>query len=225
MICAKKLLQRKCKLKMAVTLKQKAYEQLRQAILDGKLEEGRFLTERELVEKLKMSRTPIRAALERLEVNGLVTYTPNRGIYVTELTIDKIVDFFDFRMAIEPYVVEKLSARHLDEATVRWFEQNLARQQACVEANDFERFTAEDAWFHGKLAEVYGNKEIQQTMDRLQDNLYRYALNVLRKDNKRITPSYEDHVRIFELIRDGQGAEAAEHMFNHLDHGRKISLL
>lgn len=205
-------------------LKEKAYLELRRAIQNGEFKTGEFLTERTLVEKLSMSRTPIRAALERLEVEGHVSYTPNKGIFITELSIERVIHFFDFRVAIESHVVRKLASRKLAPENVEWFRSSLEQQRICAERNDYAGFTTHDSEFHRMLAQVYGNAEIEQTMDRLQDRLFQIALKVLQKDHSRITVSYEDHARIFALIEEGQAEEAVQHMIQHLEFGKRILL-
>ncbi|WP_020619191.1 GntR family transcriptional regulator [Paenibacillus daejeonensis] len=206
------------------TLKEKAYTMLRALIMQGELRSGEFLSERSLVERMEMSRTPIRAALERLEAEGHVTYTPNRGIFVSEVTIDKAIDVYDFRMIIESSIVRKLASRKLTDELRQWFKESLARQWACVEADDTMQFAQEDSEFHRQLVYAYDNKEIIVTMDRLQDKLYRIALNVLRKDANRIKISYEDHASLVELIEQGQGEEAAAALIQHLEFGKRILL-
>lgn len=209
----------------AVTLKEKAYVELRQLILSGKLEPGETLTERMLVEMLSMSRTPIRAALERLDAEGLAKYTPNKGLVVTELSLDKIVDFFDFRIAMECHVVRKLARRSMESELLHWFEHNLREQEQHVQNNDFEAFTAADSAFHLMLSKSYGNKEILHTMEHLQDRLHQVALKVLRKDVTRIGVSHQDHVRIFHCVKEGNGDEAHAVMEQHLEFGKRILIL
>ncbi|TLS50927.1 GntR family transcriptional regulator [Paenibacillus antri] len=204
------------------TLKEKAYDEIRRLILRGELKAGEFLTENSLVERLKMSRTPIRAAIERLDADGHLTYIPNRGIFVSEMTIDKVIDFYDFRMAIESHVVKKLAARPLQADEIAWFRDNLRRQNECIAAKDNHAFTVEDSAFHRQLTAIYGNKEILLTMERLQDKLYRIALNVLQKDSDRVQVSYEDHVSIFENILEGKVEDAADRMTQHLEFGKRI---
>ncbi|MFS0724378.1 GntR family transcriptional regulator [Paenibacillus sp. 1P07SE] len=206
------------------TLKEKAYAVLRSLIMQGELRSGEFLSERMLVERMEMSRTPIRAALERLEAEGHVTYTPNRGIFVSEVTIDKAIDVYDFRMIIESSIARKLASRKLTDDVRQWFKESLARQWACVEADDTMQFAKEDSEFHRQLVYAYDNKEIIVTMDRLQDKLYRIALNVLRKDANRIKISYEDHASLIKLIEQGQGDEAAAALIQHLEFGKRILL-
>ncbi|WP_168122142.1 GntR family transcriptional regulator [Paenibacillus sp. HB172176] len=209
----------------AVTLKEQAYIRLRQLILDGEIEAGQFLTERHLVEMLGMSRTPIRSALERLDAEGLANYTPNKGLIVAELTLQRAIDLYDFRSAIECYVVKRLAQQTLDEKTLEWFESNLREQEQAKDSQDFSAFTKADAAFHSKLMELNGNVEIIQAIDRLQDKLYQVALRVLRKDRSRIGVSLEDHARIFACIRDGASEEAFLAMERHLEYGKRILIL
>lgn len=204
------------------TLKEKAYDRLRLLILNGELKPGDYLTERTLVDMLGMSRTPIRSALERLEAEGLASYSPNRGLMVTETSLQRAVDFYDIRAALESHVVRRLAQRKLSGEQIAWFEANLARQRECAAAHDYETFTRIDSEFHLQLARVYENMEIVQTMERLQDNLYRIALRVLRKDNSRIDISCRDHEEIFLHIREGRGKKAAEAMHRHLEFGKQI---
>jgi DNA-binding GntR family transcriptional regulator len=204
------------------TLKETAYLKLRAMILNGELNPGDFLTERMLVEQLEMSRTPIRAALERLDVEGLANYTPNKGLVVAELSLGKAVDIYDFRMAMESYVVRKLANRAWTKEEIEWFDLNLALQRKHAEQNDYTLFTDADSQFHLKLAQTYENWEIVQAMEQLQDKLYRIALNVLRKDPSRIQVSYEDHEQILAHIIQKEPDKAVERMVRHLEFGKRI---
>jgi len=207
---------------MAVTLREKAYNQIRNLILTGALKQGEFISERILVENLGMSRTPIRSAIERLEVEGLVKHSPNRGLIVAEISINKAVDIYDVRKALEAHVVRRLSEYTLTQEEIDWFSANLSLQQKYVEENEVEKFSEKDYEFHNKLIEVYGNSEIIQIMSKLQDKLYLIAVNVLRKDPKRIIVSYDDHFAIFDYIQKGQGDDAAQRIIDHLEFGKRI---
>lgn len=205
-----------------VTLKEQAYIKLKESILRGELTPGQFLTERTLVEMLGMSRTPIRSALERLDVEGLANYTPNKGLVVAEISLGKAIDLYDYRIALETHVARKLSSLIWESDDIAWFERNLDEQRQAMQEQDFVGFTSADAAFHRKLAQVNGNSEIILAMERLQDKLHQIALRVLRKERDRIGVSYEDHMLIFRHIRDGNPAAAAEAMETHLEYGKRI---
>ncbi len=203
-------------------LKDKAYELIKQMILNGNLQPGTMLTERTLVELLTMSRTPIRAAMERLQADDLVLYTPNKGMTVTDLSIERSVEIYDLRLAVETYVIQKLSRRSWTAEMEAVFRQNLNEQEKAVITSDFAVFTQLDLAFHLQLTEVYGNREMVQIMMKINDSMYRIALSVLRKSLDRIRVSYEDHLAIFENILKGDETAAITATQTHLDIGRHI---
>lgn len=205
-----------------LTLKEKAYIKLRNQILDGTYRPGEFITERELVDDLKMSRTPIRAALERLVVEGLVNHSPNQGLAVAELSLSKAVDIYDLRIAMEAHVVRKLSLRDWADEEKKWFIDNLKEQEQCLEERDYSSFTTLDADFHNKLVFLYENEEMIKIMENLQDQLQLITIKVLRKESKRIVQSYEDHLNIYENIIAGNAEEATELIATHLEFGKRI---
>ncbi|MDA8120849.1 MAG: GntR family transcriptional regulator [Gammaproteobacteria bacterium] len=203
-------------------LKDKAYELIKQLILNGELQPGAMLTERILVELLGMSRTPIRAAMERLQAEDLLLYTPDKGMTVADLSMERSVEIYDLRLAVETYVIQKLSCRTWTAEMQEVFRHNLNQQQEAVLASDFAVFTQLDLAFHLKLTEVYGNREITQIMMKINDSMYRIALSVLRKSLNRIRVSYADHLAIFEGIVSGDEAAAIKATQTHLDIGRHI---
>lgn len=208
-----------------ITLKEKAYQQLREKILSGALGQGENLTEQSLVQLLGMSRTPIRAAMEKLESEGLVQYTPNKGMTIVEMSLKRAVDIFDYRAILEPHIVSALAKRGLTAEQSLWLEQNLQEQEKTVEARDFYQFTVLDSELHMYLATCHGNQEIIYTMDRLQDQLFQLALRVLSKDSARITDSYRDHQMIVSLIQEANEKEVHERMIDHLIYGKQILVL
>lgn len=207
------------------TLKEKAYATLKEKIIQGELASGSVLTERTLVEMLEMSRTPIRAALERLDADGLAKYTPNKGLIVSEISLQRAVEVYDARMALEGFLAYKLAQHGWPEADRRPFLDNLAEQRDAVAARDAKRFTIADAVFHRALAVRYGNREMLAMLDRLQDMVRLTALNVLHKDDQRIHVSLQDHEAIFEAICNKDGVQAQQRMVEHLEFGKRILIL
>jgi DNA-binding GntR family transcriptional regulator len=208
-----------------VTLKEQAYSKLRGLVLSGELKAGEFLTERFLVELLGMSRTPIRSALERLDADGLANYTPNKGLIVAEISLDRVIDFYDFRIAMECHLVRKLALREWSSKDIQWFENNLDLQKKYVADHNYVEFTKADSQYHLQLANIYGNAEIVKYLEQLQDRLTRIAITVLQKDRTRIKVSYEDHMRIFQHIIQGKEEDAPKDMEHHLEFGKRILIL
>jgi len=205
-----------------LTLKEKAYDLLRKSILHGELKPGEFLTERTLVEKYNMSRTPIRAALGRLEVEGFVNYTPNKGLIVAEMSIEKAINIYDIRIALESHITRRLSKRGLTDSEVERFQVNLAKQKQAMESGNLSEFTIADYEFHHLLAVIYQNAEVIKVMDHLHDQLFQIAIKVLLKEKQRIKVSYNDHLEIYYCIIEEREEEAAQLITQHLEFGKTI---
>src|SRR5262245_48888543 len=115
----------------AVSLKQKAYVALKKRILSGSLSPGTLLSERQLAQSLKMSKTPVHAALEKLEGDGLVIVTAQQGIIVRAISPDEIADHFEIREALETFVVTRLAGKLTPDQASR-IKQNLDEHRRAV---------------------------------------------------------------------------------------------
>src|SRR5690242_8654838 len=89
------------------TLKDIAYDQIKQRIVSGEWTGGTFLTEKFLSDLLQMSKTPIRSALDRLEMNGLVKLSPKQGIIVQEVSLKKVLEIYELRLSLETFAARQ----------------------------------------------------------------------------------------------------------------------
>src|SRR5207302_4501296 len=89
-------------------LKDRAYRELKRLIQTGVFPAGTFLSERQLADRLAMSKTPVRSAVEKLAAQGLVAVAPQQGIVVKDLAVHEMVELFEVRSAVEPYVAARL---------------------------------------------------------------------------------------------------------------------
>lgn len=203
------------------TLAHRAYEDLRNLLLKGAYSPGDFLTEGELARRLHMSKTPVRTALTRLEMDGFVTVSPQQGIVVREASIHEINDLFDIRMALETFVVRRLAEGLTAEQTAR-LKANLEAQRAAVAEQDNPTTTRLDTEFHLLLAEFSGNQEIRDVMERLRGKLHRIILGIQNKNPGRIAEGYREHQAIADAIFEGRGEQAAKVIVHHLEWGKKF---
>lgn len=204
------------------TLKEKAYRELRHLILSGQIKPGEFLTERDLVKKLEMSRTPIRSAIDRLEVEGFINNFPNKGPVVAELSIKKVIDIYDVRISLESHVVKKLAIKKLSDTDIKWFDQNLEEQHICLKNNNYIKFSELDANFHNYLVLLHNNEEIIQIFNQIQSRLQLLALKVFKTDAADLKVYYDDHVEVFKYLKEGEGEKAANKITTHLEFGKGI---
>lgn len=183
-------------------LKDQAYEIIKEHILYERFEPGRFLSERELIELLQMSKTPIKSALTRLETEGFVTVSSKQGIIVNDLSIDRIADIYNLRVALETYICAQVTGKLTDSQCQR-IEQNLAETQEKVDQLDIKGFTMADHAFHLLICECSGNQEIYRVLLNYQDHLKRITIRHLKKDPQRMKPFTSEHMEIYESLKNG----------------------
>lgn len=204
-------------------LKDRAYDQLKSRILASDYPPGSFLAERQLADQLGMSKTPIKAALARLEMEGFVAVSPQQGIVVRDLAVAEIADQYEIRVALESYSLRTIAGRLSPECTKR-IQDNLAAQEAILGQASIVRGVALDAEFHILFAEALGNQEILRVMKQLREKMQRVITRVFRLNPGRIDTSYVEHRAIAEAIFLGDGHEAVRLIEQHLERGRQMIL-
>jgi len=203
------------------TLANRAYADLKALFQDGIYSPGDFLTEGELARRLKMSKTPVRTALTRLEMDGFVTVSPQQGIVVREPSVHEIIDLFDIRIALETFVVRRLAGNLTPEQTAR-MRENLDAQGRAVKDRDNEAATRLDTEFHLLLCEFLDNREILVAMERLRGKLHRIILGIQNKSPERLMDGWREHESIAEAVNQGRGEQAAQRVIQHLEWGKKF---
>jgi DNA-binding GntR family transcriptional regulator len=204
-------------------LKERAYTAIKQRILRGDFPQSSFLSERHLASQLAMSKTPIRAALERLEQEGFVSISPQQGIIVREPSVRDIADQYEIRAALETYVARAL-AGSLTPDQVRRLEANLEAQRVNCGACDVQRAVALDAEFHTLFCEFLGNREILRVMAQLRDRIHRVISQVFHLNAARMASSYDEHRAIADAVLQGDAALAARRVEEHLEYGKRCLL-
>jgi DNA-binding GntR family transcriptional regulator len=188
-------------------LRDQAYAQLRDAILDGTLEPGEQLKDAELAEWLGLSRTPIREAVARLEEYGLVETKPNSYTRVTPLSARDARDAFTVYAALEELAaslaVPRLTVDDLE--TMRAANSDFANALA---AADVSAAVSADDRFHGVLVHAAANREIARSLERLLPKIRR--LERARFGSLAGRRSVEQHERITALCAAGDAQRAAE---------------
>jgi DNA-binding GntR family transcriptional regulator len=204
-------------------MRDQAYAAIKRFILDGDLAAGAFLAERQLAGQLRMSKTPVRAALQRLETEGFVTISPQQGIIIRDLTVHEIADQYEIRAALESYTLRTLAGR-LTPKQVRRVELNLEAQRRLRGSGDVAKGVELDAAFHIQFAEFLGNQEILRVIGQLRDKMQRVVTQVFRVCPARLDTSFDEHAAIAAAVIAGDGARAAELVVQHLELGKQLIL-
>lgn len=201
-----------------LSLKQRAYAELKDRILSGALPPGTILSERQLARSLQMSKTPVHAALERLEGDGLVTVAAQQGIVVRAISPEEIADHFELREALETFVVNRLAGR-LTPAQAGRLKQTLRDDRRAVRRGDVAAHVRLDSEFHLLLCEFHGNQEITRAMGQIRDKIRGVIAHISNRFPSRVRASCAEHEAILAALIDGDGPTAALEMTTHLRNG------
>lgn len=200
-------------------LRDVVFNTLRKAILTGELKPGERLMEIHLANQLGVSRTPIREAIRKLELEGLVVMIPRRGAEVAQITEKSLKDVLEVRRALDALCVELACDRITEEE-----KQNLKKacdefEQATI-TGDATTIAAADVALHDIIVEATGNKRLIQLINNLSEQMYRYRFEYI-KDEQQHTNLVEEHRMIYESIVRQDKEKAAEAAKLHIDNQEK----
>jgi DNA-binding GntR family transcriptional regulator len=192
-----------------------AYARLAQAIATCEIPAGAPLNEREVAARLGMSRTPLRAALHRLSLEGLVATVPKKGTYVTPLDARDIVDNMAVREALEMEMAQRVieAGVELDAAVL---EELLDAQRRALEHLDSPAFLRADEQFHLYLLAASGNRRAVEAAQRawLHLNRARYTVPMTVTHMRE---SLRGHRDIAAALTHGDGWRVASVIREHLE--------
>ncbi|MGN8817389.1 GntR family transcriptional regulator [Oribacterium sp. HCP28S3_H8] len=197
-------------------LRDLVFNTLRQAILKGELKPGERLMEIQLAEKLGVSRTPIREAIRKLELEGLVLMIPRKGAEVAKISHKSLQDVLEVRGALEELATDLACQRITDEEleSLRKAEAHF-KQVVSSGGNEMQIAEADEA-YHDIIYNASGNKKLVQMINNLREQMYRYRLEYIKDEAKRGT-LISEHEKILEAIRLRDIIRAKALMKEHID--------
>lgn len=179
---------------------------LRGAILAGRFQPGQRLLERDLVERMGVSRTPIREALRKLELEGLITTVPYKGPVVTRPTLDDARQLYEARAALEGQAVALFTER-ADDARIERLRAHIAAAERAVKRSNAQGVLDANNAFHDVLAAGCGNALLQSMLANLRDRIILLRVESLSHPGRR-PRSIAEHRAIVRMIalHDADGA-------------------
>ncbi len=204
-------------------LRDVVFNTLRRAILTGQLKPGERLMEVHLANKLGVSRTPIREAIRKLELEGLVVMIPRKGAQVAKITEKSLQDVLEVRRSLDALIAELACERITNEQLKELEEAATAFEEATKDpasASDTTSIAKADVRFHDIIVEATGNSRLKSLVNNLSEQMYRYRF-VYLKDVSSHATLVKEHRIIFESIsaRDKETASNAAKM--HIDNQQK----
>lgn len=196
-------------------LRDVVFNTLRHAILKGELEPGERLMEIALAQKLGVSRTPIREAIRKLELEGLVVMVPRKGAEVADITEKDLRDVLEVRTALEELSIE-LAMRNMTEKNFEELEAANVTFAKNSEGDDLIKIAESDVAFHEIIYMATGNNRLIQMINNLREQMYRYRLEYI-KDKSSHERLVAEHNRIIAAMKSGDISEAKAAIKLHVE--------
>lgn len=200
-------------------LRDVVFNTLRQAILTGELKPGERLMEIHLANKLGVSRTPIREAIRKLELEGLVTMIPRRGAEVAQITEKSMNDVLEVRRAMDALCAELACERITDQETEQLRQACVAFETA-VKTKEVKKIAQADVELHDIIVQATGNQRLVQLINNLSEQMYRYRFEYI-KDASQHQRLIEEHRVIYESILKKDRETASQAARVHIDNQKK----
>ncbi|MGW4539190.1 GntR family transcriptional regulator [Streptomyces chartreusis] len=193
----------------------RVYTHVKQGVLDRRYEGGTLLTEGELAEAVGVSRTPVREALLRLEVEGLIKLYPKKGALVLPVSAQEIKDVVETRILVEEHAARK--AVPAPPGLIARLEELLARQKEQAAAGDLAAAAVTDRCFHAEIVRSGGNEILSRLYDQLRDRQLRMGVAVMYSHPDRIAKTLVEHEEILQALRSGDTEAAVGLVHRHID--------
>lgn len=195
-------------------LRELVFDALREAIISGRLKPGQRLLEIQLADELGVSRTPVREAIRKLELEGFVVMIPRKGAYVADISLKDIADVFEIRGALEGLAAGLAAERATDEE-IEQMERHLVEVAECIERRDVDRLVESDTMFHDTLYVASRNQRLGQILNLLREQIQRFRMRTLSHP-ARMKVALDEHRGMVEALaaRDPEAARrlAQEHI-------------
>jgi DNA-binding GntR family transcriptional regulator len=201
------------------TYRQQVYDYVRGKILSMEYYPGDFITDSQVANELKISRTPAREAFQLLENEGLLISEARRGWRIYSLTIKDIEDIFDLKCEIEGLVARK-AALEENEEHHQILQNYLLQMREASFTDDITSWMEADSSIHHLLYQMAQNERAEKIIKRLNDQWHRLRKGFINLRG-RLDIATEEHEKIIIAVINGDGEQAERAMQNHLNSVRQ----
>lgn len=195
-------------------LRDVVFTTLRQAILRGDLKPGERLMEIQLANMLGVSRTPIREAIRKLELEGLVLMIPRKGAEVAEITEKNLRDVLEVREALEVLAVQ-LACEKISPQEIEDLKKAAADFELALNTGDITLIAESDVAFHDVIYNATDNVRLVNLLNNLREQMYRYRVEHLKSESAR-PQIIDEHQNLIRYIEENNKNAAAENIINHV---------
>lgn len=195
-------------------LRDVVFNTLRQAIITGEFAPGERLMEISLANRLGVSRTPVREAIRKLELEGLVIMIPRKGAQVARITEKNLRDVIEIRTVLEEFAAV-LACERIDQSGLHDLRQAHEDFICSVENGDILDIVDKDETFHDTIFRATNNDRLISIINNLREQFYRYRMEYV-KDIRQRSNLVEEHRELLDAISSRDSIKAKELMKTHL---------
>lgn len=194
----------------------KAYEWIRDAIESSEIEMGAPLPENQLAREIGVSRTPIREALRSLEQDGYVKIIPQKGAFVSEISLEDLKEIYDIRKLLEPFAalsaVNRIPEEEIDEMEKGW---KALKKAALAGEVDLTRVSEMDLLLHLTITKYATNKRIGAIITTYHAQIKRFQ-KLSAQSLANIHETIGQHVEILEKLRERDARGLSSLLYEHI---------
>jgi DNA-binding GntR family transcriptional regulator len=203
-------------------LREIVFESLREAIIQGRLKPGERLMEIQLAEEMGVSRTPVREAIRKLELEGFVVMIPRKGAYVAGISIKDIVDVFEVRAALEA-LAAGLAAERATPEELEEMERAVLQIYEVSNGQNLDTLVERDTSFHELIYKASRNQRLVQIITLLKEHFQRFRTTSLALPG-RGKHAVEEHKSIVEAISERNVELASTLAREHIETAEQLFL-
>ena len=208
---------------VSVALGERTFDVLRMAIIEGKLAPGEALRDRELAAVLHVSRTPLREALQRLGMTGLIRPSSRSGWRVSTFTVDDVHEIFQVRMLVEPVGLVQLE-KDQDEAAIRRIAGYFSGYSHPISPDKYPGYFTHDLNFHRAIVECTNNSRLIRFYAQIEAHIDRGRHMLTTTRDGRADETLDEHQAVGRAVAERDFARAREDLLQHLRTGEELMI-
>lgn len=200
-------------------LRDVVFESMREAIIAQVLRPGERLMEVQLAEEMGISRTPVREAIRKLELEGFVVIVPRKGAYVASISINDVHELYEIRVALETLACG-LAAERATQGEIEAMEKFLVQENSFIGSSNVFDTVSADVGLHDLICIASRNERLQTTLNNLREQIYRTRAAATSLPGRK-KKSLEEHRQIIEAIASRDIELARNLMQGHVEHAEE----
>ncbi|WP_434777082.1 GntR family transcriptional regulator [Neisseria sp. Ec49-e6-T10] len=198
-----------------MSLTDQAYSLIKHKIITCEFSPGQPLIEQDLINQLQLGRTPIHQAIHRLAQEGMLTILPRKGVLVTPISLNQIIDIIEVRVANE-VLCASLAVEHATKEDIAQMNDIINQTEYYLSQQNTEELMKLDLQFHKAISTAAKNKILAELLERLHEMQARFWFITL-SDQQHSENIYHEHLRILKAIKNRDLSEATNAIRAHIN--------